>query len=201
MNIEGRRTNIVRRPFILIEKRRMKMLLDVSTRSSNIEIPSSNLIVGSDVQFSGIDWIVVHDDGECVYLMTKDILFNCQFSHDSNVFAYKKSDVIDTCFRFSCTLGVEGNPKFKSWTQDGVNACCHVISYDNANGGYNYFSRDYFDSNRIANNRVGDPADYWCSTYEGTMMNSMYVVTLAGSIDFASPNHWCGFRPVIAYIK
>lgn len=174
------------------------MLLDVPSKNT-LEIPSTNIAVGSTFDMASINWTVVHEDESGIYLITTKIHSNTVFHLGDYPNMYHRSHLASVCFFFSVAIGVYGNPKFLCWKQDNVLAYCHAVSYSNAQGGYKYFTND---TSRKATD-VQNQQSFWLlsSVQSSGSVTYPYYVSTDGTITTTSHSSVAGFRPVIALKK
>lgn len=156
------------------------------------DTPSGGSSVGSNLTFSGYDWICVHNDGTYKWLMTKYVIGSTVFG-DSNT--YTSSQALLFCRLLEVAFGLTDNNQFASFTNDGVTGKLLLPTYAQMNGGFRYFSSN---TNRIGTDSAGNAMNYWTSSPHGS--DRVSYVYADGSLDYAGIPISCifGFRPCVA---
>ena len=148
---------------------------------------------GSLVKWGGYYWIVVHKHSGILYLALDHIYEMCQFNSNGST-AYSGSNLAARCTAFANTIPAATLNKAQNTTVNGVTAKIFVCSYEQANGGFDYFNSN---GNRICKDSNGAAQVWWTSSPSGS--NVCYVGTV-GSINdyYVSPTGTYGFRPFVA---
>ena len=176
----------------------MKLLFEIGTLYNPFEETvadlNSSVSVGSVVIFDGILWRVVHKSGSVVYLASLYRLRGAQFdSSGSN--AYRGSDLANVAMNYQNNSMSSGAlAQCNNITVNGVTAKVFVCSYEQANGGFSYFSND---RNRILYSTIGDAQTWWTSS-AGYSSNVWYIDSSGNLLDRGNPTSPYGFRPFVA---
>ena len=153
----------------------------------NPELPNKDtLVLGNTVTFAGKEWIVVHvlENTEAYLALSK--LYG---TSTWNQLQTKCSDWA------TANLNTAQQACLKDITADSTSGKVFVATYDQMNGGFNYFTSD--------NNREVEGTSYWTSTERpstwGQSSNAYYVMgsgSVGGSTSVSKTTS-LGFRPYI----
>ena len=164
----------------------LKSALGVSAPSKPVSPPG----IGGSLNLAAYEWIVVHQDANYRYLMTKYVIGSSVFGSST---AYASSQVLMFCNLFGAALGVTGNEAFGEFTNDGVKGYCHIPTYAQMNGGFSYFNSN---ARRIGTDASGNAVTYWTSSPFSS--GYVYFVDADGSLYYSGPGSTYGFRPCVA---
>ena len=146
---------------------------------------------GSLVKWGGYYWIVVHKHSGVLYLALDHIYEMCRFGSNNT---YMGSNLAARCTAFANTIPAATLNKAQNTTVNGVTAKIFVCSYEQANGGFDYFA---VQGQRICKDANGAAQVWWTSSpYSGYV----YYVNTDGGIDDGNygPTNTYGFRPFVA---
>ena len=146
---------------------------------------------GSLVKWGGYYWIVVHKRSGILYLALDHIYEMCQFGSNNT---YRGSNLAARCTAFANTIPTATLNKAQNTTVNGVTAKIFVCSYEQANGGFDYFNSN---GNRICKDSNGAAQIWWTSSPNGS---GVFYVNTVGSISYGNsdPTGTRGFRPFVA---
>ena len=175
----------------------MKLLFEIGTLYNPFEETvadlNSSVSVGSVVIFDGILWRVVHKSGSVVYLAFLYWLRGTQFDSGGST-AYKGSDLANVAMNYQNNSMSSGAlAQCNNITVNGVTAKVFVCSYEQANGGFRYFSND---RNRILYSTGGDAVAWWTSSASDS--GGVWTLNNVGVFKSWSPAGGYGFRPFVA---
>ena len=146
---------------------------------------------GSLVKWGGYYWIVVHKHSGILYLALDHIYEMCQFNSNGST-AYSGSNLAARCTAFANTIPAATLNKAQNTTVNGVTAKIFVCSYEQANGGFDYFNSN---GNRICKDSNGAAQVWWTSS---PYSSNVFYVGTDGSISNNFPTNAYGFRPFVA---
>lgn len=149
--------------------------------------------VGGQYMMFGRIWRCVHVDSVHYYLMSEEIVSLTQFGSNN---VYAGSTLANVANTFGNTMGINSDNRFAAILINGVSQKVQVASYEEMNGGFDYFTSN---ATRIA--YYGDSAwPYWTSSPYGS--SYVYGVYADGSLYIDSyPSTTSGFRPLVALRK
>ena len=162
---------------------------DLGLSAGGIEVVLT-IGLGDDVKWGGYTWIVVQRTGSTVYLALDHIYEMCQFNSNGST-AYSGSNLAARCTAFANTIPAATLNKAQNTTVNGVTAKIFVCSYEQANGGFDYFNSN---GNRICKDSNGAARVWWTSSPVG---GDVYCVSAGGGSGYGSPTLTCGFRPFV----
>ena len=153
----------------------------------NPELPNKDtLVLGNTVTFAGKEWIVVHVlENTEAYLALSELYGTSTW----NQLQTKCSDWA------TANLNTAQQACLKDITADSTSGKVFVATYDQMNGGFNYFTSD--------NNREVEGTSYWTSTERpstwGQSRDAYYVMARGsvGGSTSVSKTTSLGFRPYI----
>lgn len=168
----------------------LKSALGLSTGgSSQIEIYP----VGSLIRFDNKIWLAVHYDDSTgrLYLVSRRIISLTQFSSGS--MAYAGSTLAQVAANYQSTqMSSEALSYCVNEIVNGVTAKVFVPSYEQMNGGFDYFADN---GSRIAYYN-GSAQIYWTSSAYSS--SYVWVVGSSGDLGYDKPTYSLGFRPAIS---
>ena len=146
---------------------------------------------GSLVKWGGYYWIVVHKHSGVLYLALDHIYEMCRFGSNNT---YMGSNLAARCTAFANTIPAATLNKAQNTTVNGVTAKIFVCSYEQANGGFDYFA---VQGQRICKDANGAAQVWWTSSPSSS---NVYYVNTDGGIDDGNygPTNTYGFRPFVA---
>lgn len=152
-----------------------------------------DLAVGNLVTFDNKEWRVVHQEGTHWYLAAKDIYSLTSFSTGN--LAYKNSTLANVASTYENEqLSAIAKEYCLDVTVEDVTAKVFVPTYDQCNGGFEYYNSNV---NRICNYN-SSAHGWWMSDRYGTSGGMRYVYASGEITGSATPTLGYGFRPHIA---
>lgn len=169
----------------------------VSVNRDVFTVPTT---LGSILSWAGYQWIVVHVEGDMVYLACTTIYELCQFSSGSNYY-YGGSHLVTRVREFEKSLPADDLAKAETIYVSGMEEKIWVATYAQMNGGFQYFNSN---ARRVCNYN-GTPGIYWTRTnLSGDYYRYVYTVNTDGSfLDHSyggyPASYAAGFRPFVAF--
>ena len=159
--------------------------------ASGSGLVSGKLIAGETVEFDGMYWIVAHTDyvNRIAYLASTILVTSTTFGSNTT---YKGSTLATVAANFEKGMSEAALAIMKSVTQDGVTAKIFPPTYNQANGGWSYFSAQ---ANRVCKLN-GNDSWYWTSTASSS--SYVWYVDYNGNLNGNGPSGTGGFRPCLA---
>lgn len=151
--------------------------------------------IGSEITIGSKKYIIAHDDGTNVFAVLKtwekDVVF-----HSSSV-DYAQSSIKNDCASwYNSQVPATWRTTYNFFNRisvEGVTAECFIPSYQQANGGWNYFNSN---DRRIFRDGSNTAKYWWTST--GSTSSNVWFVRTVGSFGSGSPSNTYGFRPALA---
>lgn len=149
--------------------------------------------LGASCTWAGHQWIVVHVTDEYVVLARSTIYEQCVFNTSGNISVYNGSNIADRAKAFENSLPAADLEKARNSVTIGVTSKIFVATYDQINGGFDYFKSDV---SRICKYN-GVDSEYWTSTATSSSKGPVYGVSTDGSFYPVYPTNSIGFRPFV----
>lgn len=158
------------------------------------DILTGTVALGSTVSMGGHEWVVCHIDynGKMFVLMDTIIESTTAFGSTTN---YPGSTLAGVAKNFENSLPSNVLAKLLTVNVSGVSAKVFVPSHAQLNGGFNLFTSNSTDANRIGYYN-GAATNWWTSSPYSS--SSVYYVTADGGLDNDYPSTTGGFRPCVA---
>ena len=152
---------------------------------------TGDIVLGNYVDMGGHTWLVCNIDESAgtFNLILNTISEDTEFGSNNN---YAGSTVAAKCSAFMSTLPANVLNILKMTTVNGVTAKVFIPSYEQLNGGWQYFNSN---SKRIAYDTSGAPKIYWTSTADSS--GYVWGVYTGGSFYTDNPSDSGGFRPAV----